>query len=353
MKRILLLCLSSSLLLGCSSGDEVAVKPRPVLTEVISLEKGSFGVELSGEIQARYASSLSFQVSGKISKRYVDVGARVRKGQLLVELDNRDYQLQLDQTQAKYNVANANVQRAKADLTRFETLMAENVVSNSQFESQLNMTRVAEAQLNEAQSAVDIAQNRMQYTRLYANEQGVITQLLVEEGQVVAAGQGVLDLARPSQKDVVIQVPEGQLQQIKVNDKVFVEVWALNNKIYSGHIREISPKADKITRTYITKVTLDNADENIELGMSARIRTEKVDKDVSVKLPLTAIYPLDNKTYVWVVAADMRVQLKEVEVVNDNIQDKITIHSGLENGEIVVVAGIHRLHAGQTVRLLD
>jgi membrane fusion protein, multidrug efflux system len=163
----------------------------------------------------------------------------------------------------------------------------------------------------------------------------------------------VLDLARPSQKDVVIQVPEGQLQQIKVNDKVFVEVWALNNKIYSGHIREISPKADKITRTYITKVTLDNADENIELGMSARVRTEKVDKDVSVKLPLTAIYPLDNKTYVWVVAADMRVQLKEVEVVNDNIQDKITIHSGLENGEIVVVAGIHRLHAGQTVRLLD
>lgn len=353
MNRFIMLCLSGSVLFGCSSGEPAVVKPRPVMTEVISLEKGSFGVELSGEIQARYASSLSFQVSGKISKRYVDVGARVKKGQLLVELDNRDYQLQLEQAQAKYSVASANVQRAKADLTRFETLMAENVVSNSQFESQLNITRVAEAQLNEAESAVNIAQNRMNYTRLYANEQGVITQLLVEEGQVVAAGQGVLDLARPSQKDVVIQVPEGQLQQIKENDKVSVEIWALNNKTFTGHIREISPKADKVTRTYATKVTLDNADENIELGMTARVRTEKIDKDVSVKLPLTAIYIQDNKTYVWVVGSDNTVQLKPVEVIADNIQEKVTVRRGLVNGERVVTAGIHRLHAGQTVRLMD
>lgn len=353
MKRILFLCLSGSVLFGCSSGEPVAVKARPVLTEVISLEKGSFGVELSGEIQARYASSLSFQVSGKISKRYVDVGARVKKGQLLVELDNRDYQLQLEQAQAKYNVANANVQRAKADLTRFETLMAQDVVSSSQFESQLNLTRVAEAQLNEAESAVNIAQNRMHYTRLYANEQGVITQLLVEEGQVIAAGQGILDLARPAQKDVVVQVPEGQLQQINVGDKVTVEIWALNNQSFNGHIREISPKADKITRTYATKVTLDNADDNIELGMSARIRTEKIDKDVSVKLPLSAIYTQDNKTFVWIVGKDNTVQLKAVEVGADNIQDKITVRSGLANGERVVIAGIHRLHAGQTVRLMD
>ena len=138
------------LLVGCSSDEsnpETVV--RPVRTLDVQLSESNFALDLAGEVQARYTSNLGFQVPGKLVKRLVEVGERVKKGQLLANIDDRDYQLQLQQANAKLNVTKANLQRAQAELTRFEKLLAQSLISPSQHESQLNATRVAEAQVQD------------------------------------------------------------------------------------------------------------------------------------------------------------------------------------------------------------
>jgi len=338
---------------GCSSDAEQQTElVRPVRTQLIELAQNNFALDLAGEVQARYVSSLGFQVPGKLIKRFVDVGQKVREGQLLAKIDGRDYELQLEQAQAKLNVTQANYMRAKADLDRFETLRTDNLISPSQHEAQLNATKVAEAQVQEAQSAVNIARNRMQYTELHADSSGVVTQIYGEVGQVLAAGQRLIEVARPKFKEVSVEVPESLIQGIQENDKVAISVWALPNKSFVGHVREIAPKADNVTRTYVTKVTIDDQTDVIQLGMSARVNFEKSTGGHVAQIPPTAILVHNQTPHVWVVNPDtMTVEQRAVKI-SDQLANHVTVFEGLGKGDIVVTAGVHRLHAGQAVRLL-
>ncbi len=338
---------------GCSSDAEQQTEiVRPVRTQVVDLVQNNFSLDLAGEVQARYVSSLGFQVPGKLINRYVDVGQKVKEGQLLAKIDSRDYELQLEQAQAKLNVTQANYMRAKAELDRFETLRTDNLISPSQHEAQLNATKVAEAQVQEAQSAVNIARNRMQYTELHADSSGVVTQIYGEVGQVLAAGQRLIEVARPNFKEVSVEVPESLIQGIQENDKVAISIWALPKKSFVGHVREIAPKADKVTRTYLTKVTIDDQSDIIQLGMSARVNFEKNIGGSVAQLPPTAILVHNQEPHVWVVNPDTLTVDQRAVKISDQLANYITVYEGLNKGDLVVTAGVHRLHAGQAVRLL-
>lgn len=348
------LLLAASLLSGCSSdGEESSETVRPVRTQVVTLAQSNFALDLAGEVQARYVSSLGFQVPGKLIKRYVDVGERVKKGQLLAKIDGRDYELQLEQANAKLNVTQANYQRAKAELDRFEQLMSQNLMSTSQHESQINLTRVAEAQVQEAQSAVNIARNRMQYTQLHADSSGVVTQIYGEVGQVLAAGQRLVEVARPKFKEVSVEVPESLIQGVNVDDQVSISIWALPKQSFKGHVREIAPTADKVTRTYLTKVTVDEESEQIELGMSARINFAKNTGTAVAHIPPSSILIHEEKPHVWVVNKDeSKVALKPVKI-SDQLANDVIVFEGLVEGDLLVTAGVHRLYEGQAVSLLQ
>ncbi len=351
--KLMGIALAVSFFSGCSQSTETAEEStRPVRTEIVKLTQSNFELDLSGEVQARYVNNLSFQVTGKLTERLVDVGQSVKKNQLLAKIDDRDYRLQLEQAKAKFNVTNANYQRAESELERFEQLLQQKLISPSQHETQLNLTRVAKAQQQEAQSAVNIAKNRMQYTELHASAAGVVTQITAEVGMVLPAGQAFIEVAQPTQKEIAVEIPESLLSGVKPNDKVSISIWALPKQMFSGHIREISPKADNLTRTYLAKVAVDTGSELMELGMSARIRFEKNTGQAVAHIPPTAIVIYDSQPHVWVVDMNtMLVERRPVQVA-EQLTKKIIVFSGLNAGDVVVTAGVHRLFEGQAVRLL-
>lgn len=340
------------LLTACTQQEQAQVQqPRAVHIEKIQLSSQGRQHEYSGEIVPRYESSLAFQVAGKITKRLVDTGDKVKKGQPLATLDSKDYDLRVQQAEAKLNVAKANYQRSQSEMTRYNKLLSEKLISQSQYEQHLNQDKVASAQQQEAKTALNIAQNQRRYTVLKASQNGVITHIQAEEGQVLAAGQVIIRLARPEHKEVAIELPESELENIKNSSITKIKLWALPDVSVQGNIREISPSADPKTRTYATRISIDNANQQIQMGMTASVIINSNNKSPIVQLPLSALLKTGEDFFVWSVDSDTNKLLKNPVVLGKINNDKVIISGGLNDGQQVVIAGVHMLHENQEVRI--
>jgi RND family efflux transporter MFP subunit len=182
--------------------------------------------------------------------------------------------------------------------------------------------------------------------------------VLAETGQVVAAGQPVFRLAPDGDREVAIDVAESEIGRVKPGMDAEVALWAANGKDstakFAGKVREVSPLADSLTRTYAVRISLPAADARLPLGLTARVRFPGLDaQDAAVYLPLSAIYQQgDEKMAVWIVGADHTVSLRPVKVVElDERGARVT--AGLAAGEMIVAAGASRLTAGEKVRLAE
>ncbi|MDZ4252060.1 MAG: efflux RND transporter periplasmic adaptor subunit, partial [Sulfuritalea sp.] len=215
----------------------------------------------SGEVRARIETTLGFRVAGKIVERRVDLGAAVKAGQVLARLDPTDAGLQLTQAEAQRALA-------AADVARYRDLKAKNYISASALDARETAFKAAEAQ-------AALAKNQSSYTTLVADRNGVIGQVLAEPGQVVSVGQAVFRLAPDGDREIAIALPEGEVSGFKLGQAAEVSFWAAGGatgKPLTGRVREISPVADPVTRTYAARVSLKDADPLLPLGMSATVR---------------------------------------------------------------------------------
>lgn len=304
----------------------------------------------AGEIQARQHTALAFRVGGQITQRYVDVGDRVRQGQVLAELDVKDARLQRDSAKAQLENAQAAAKVAQDELKRFEQLLPINAVSRSQFDVIKNQHQAAQAQLKQAQASYEVANNQTQYNRLMATKNGVITQRDLEVGQVVAAGQAVYQLAIDGERDVVIGVPEQTIQHMKVGQSAWVSLWQQPEQRLNARVREISPAADQ-SRTFRVKVAVDASAAQLNIGQSARVFFQQSQQD-QLYIPLTSISAQDQQPYVYVVKADSRVHKTPVRV-GEYDRDSVSILSGLKPNDWVVVGGVHLLQDQQKIQPID
>ena len=192
----------------------------------------------------------------------------------------------------------------------------------------------------------------MQYTELHADSAGVVTQIYGEVGQVLAAGQRIIEIARPKFKEVWVEMPESLIQGVAVNDDVSISIWALPNQAFKGVVREIAPQADKLTRTYLTKVTVEENSNAIELGMSARVNFAKNTGNAVAKVPPSSIIIFDDQPHVWIVDETLGQVKKRAVKISEQLADQVIVYEGLKKGDKLVTAGVHRLHEGQAVRLL-
>src|SRR5690242_281198 len=193
---------SLALLLGasvqlsaCSHGATVAEAPKPVIAERLALTDTTPRDEYSGDIHARYESALGFRVAGKIVGRYVNLGERVKAGQLLAKLDAADAGLNKDAAEAGLAAAKSSYETAQRDLDRYAALVKTGAVSRSAYEHQQDLFATAQANYQQAQRQFDLRNNQLAYTELKADHDGVITAVDAEAGQVVAEGQTVVSLA--------------------------------------------------------------------------------------------------------------------------------------------------------------
>lgn len=341
-----------TLVLAACNKHEVEAKPvRPVQTQRVTIGVADDRAIYPGEVRARYETDLAFRVSGKVVARYVDVGAMVKKGQPLAKLDPSDAQLNAEAAKAQMLAAETDFKFAQAELARYQPLLNRHVISKAAYDQKLNAFNVAKAKLEQQRMQYSWSRNQSAYTTLTADADGVITAVNMEVGQVVNVGQTVMKLARPEQKEVVINVPESRLSDLQQAKEIAVNIWAMENKLYLGRVREISPAGDPATRTYTVKITIADADSQVKLGMTANAIVRKSEAANVAVLPLTALTQRDGAPAVWVVdPKSNQVNLRPVQI-GQYRADGVTVLSGLQPNELVVTAGVHKLVPGQQVRL--
>ena len=351
--QVALLCFLLLATLGAGCSDKPQATPETRLVNVVRVAIGSIisDVGYSGEVRPRYETNLSFRVTGKIVARNVEVGGLVKKGDALARLDPEDQRLNTRGAQSQLAAARSEYEQSKAELERYTDLYKKEFISKVEFDRRKNVYNVAKARLEQAQSQLAATRNQTGYTELAADHAGVVTEILVEVDQVVAAGQTVMKLARTDDREVVISIPENKLSELGVAREIAISLWADPAKLYRGKVREVSPSADPVTRTYAAKVSVLDADPAMRLGMTANVYLKGVQRTVAVMLPATALFQDNGHAAVWVVdKTSSQVKLVPVEV-GEYVEDKVAVLSGLAPGDMVVRAGVHKLFVGEKVRV--
>ncbi|EJL05201.1 efflux transporter, RND family, MFP subunit [Pseudomonas fluorescens Q2-87] len=335
---------------ACGHDEPVPVAVRPAL--VVKPEPSAQAMDsYPGEVRARFEPDLAFRIGGKVSRRLVEEGQRVKANQPLAELDPEDVRLQLEATRAQVAAAEANLSLVRAERDRYKTLMDRQMVSRSQYDNAENLYRSGAARLKQIKAEFDVASNQASYSVLRAPQDGVVARRSVEVGQVVSAGQTVFTLATDGEREVLISLPEQSFGRFKIGQPVSVELWSQPDQRFSGRIRELSPAADPRSRTFAARVAFTAGSVPAELGQSARVFIQTADK-IPLSVPLSALTAENGVTYVWVVSANNT--LKKVPVRVGAFGEKtVPVLEGLSPEDWVVAAGVHVLLDGQHVRPVD
>src|SRR6266545_1676437 len=249
------------LLAGCEANTAPAPKAeRPVQVQRVAFESNATTHEFVGVVRARYETDLGFRVAGKIVTRVVNVGDRVRAGDVVARLDPQDLKLQVESAEAELAAATSNLAQAAADLERYTTLRSKGFASIADFDRKKAANDEAEGRLARAKRSLDLARNQLGYADLKADADGVITTTRVEPGQVVAIGQAAARLAHRGEKEAVVALPETWLGEAR-NATATVRLWSEPDRVFTARLRELSPQADAATRTYAARFTIENPDD--------------------------------------------------------------------------------------------
>ena len=350
MRPCILLLLLLPALAGCKSED-VPVESRLDRTIVVNPKSIADDRYAIGEVKPRYESDLSFRVAGKVLSRLVDVGAWVVQGDTLATLDNQDYQNRLRSAEADVSSAEAALVNAQGTESRQSKLLKDGWTPKATYDTALQNLQAAEARLKAAKASLDLARDQLNYTTLKADFDGVITAVGAEAGQNVNAGQMVAKLARPDDEDGVFNLAETAITDVR-DPPPGVIVWPLSNPnlTVEGVVREISPVADPVTRTYTVKVTLKNPPPQLRFGMSIGGRL-KGEAALAVELPHSALFEKNGTPAVWVLdQLSSSLTLRPIAVARYEV-NTVVVANGLGEGDIVVTAGVNTLTVGQKVRL--
>jgi len=338
---------------GCNS--QAAAPPRPPLlvrTQAVRLEDYMPGITLTGEIQARVQTDLSFRVSGRVVARSADVGQHVDAGAVLAKIDPAEQQADLDAANAAVTAAEALLRQAKAAFDRQKSLIDLGYATRSAYDTAQQNLRTAQGSLDQAQAQAASAKDALSYAELRADKSGVITARNIEVGQVAQAAQPAFTLAVDGPRDAVFNVYESIFFQKPASDKIVLTLVSDPNIRATGHVREVAPAVDPKTGTVRVKVEMDNAPAAMSLGSSVIGSDAFATRQVAV-LPWSAAASMDGKLAVWIVdPATKAVSLRAVQPEAFE-KEKLLIRDGLAPGEIVVTEGDKFLYPGQIVDIAE
>lgn len=340
---------------GLTACHRRAAAPAPLIRPVLSIivaPEAAGGAAFAGTVDARYESIMSFRVLGRMIARDVSVGDNVKQGARLAALDPTPFQLALRNAEADLARADAHLQEAKSEAARQRQLFQRGVNSKAEFETAQHEFESAEASQEAAQANVRVAQEKLGYTELHAEFDGVVTATKAEVGQVVQPGQEVVYVVRPEEREAVVDVPDHIAANLRPGIGFIVTSEAEPATRVKGLVREIAPQADLATRTRRVKITLVDPPLSFRLGTIVKA-VAGMDAGGKIELPSSALLKSDGKTFVWVVdAATGKVAMREVKI-GARDADSFQVVEGLAPGTRVVTAGVHSLSPDQLVKVTD
>ncbi|MDF0729423.1 efflux RND transporter periplasmic adaptor subunit [Pseudomonas entomophila] len=351
-KRLLsVVCLGGLFTLsGCK--DEVS-SPELPRVGVLQVQPTDFAarVTLTGDVQARVQTDLSFRVGGKIIARSVDVGDHVKANQVLARLDPKDLQNNVDSAKAAVFAEQARVTQSSAAFVRQQKLLPKGYTSQSEYDAAEAALRSSQSALKAAQAQLANAKEQLGYTALVSEADGVITARQAEVGQVVQATMPIFSLAVDGDRDAVFNVYEALLVTPPSNESVLVSLLDDPQVKAEGRVREVTPTVSAESGTVQVKVALRNVPAGMQLG-SPVTATGNTQGRPSIELPWSALTKALKDPAVWVVGEGDQVELRPVQVAR-YLTGKVVIAEGIKGGETVVVSGGQLLHPGMQVEKVD
>jgi RND family efflux transporter MFP subunit len=344
------LCIFVGVIWKEHSRPKTTAEDIPVVrTAVIGATHSTQDYTYSGEVRGRYESQLAFQVNGKIVNRNVQLGSTVNAGDVLMQIDAKDVVQMVNNYSAQVYSAESQLQLAESNLKRYRELLEGGAISQSQYDQSVNAHKVALAGVQQANAQYLQGTNQLDYTLLKADKPGIISSISAEIGQVVSAGQVIVTVVQDGEREVEISMPENRIEELRKAEKIQVSFWALPNATIDGRVREISPMADQITRTFKVRISLINPPPEMRLGMTATVSIADNTVPPSIHIPVAAVYQAGNATpAVWVIT-DGTVTLRSIQTGNYGKENTVQVVSGLHQGDRIVIAGVHKLTEGQQV----
>lgn len=339
------------LLVACSRPPAQPAPIRAVRAVTVGAQIGGEGRAFSAEIRARTEARLGFRVGGKLMARSVSLGDTVRAGQVLARLDAQDLKLGQDAARAALASAQSQLELAQADHRRYKELRDQGFVGPAELDRREATLKSAQAQWMQAQAQAQVQGNQAAYASLVADAPGVVTAVEAEPGQVLAAGTPVVRLALDGPRDAVFQVPEDQVDSLRAlmgkPGRARMRLWG-QDTAHPVTLRELAAAADPTTRTFLVKADLGAA--AARLGQTATVWLVEPEARPEVRLPLSAILSLQDKSVVWLLdPASMTVRQQTV-TLGQAVGNEVVITQGLQPGDQVVTAGVHVLTPGQKVK---
>ncbi|MCJ2024295.1 efflux RND transporter periplasmic adaptor subunit [Methylobacterium sp. J-067] len=340
----------AGLALASCSPAETAVTPEPPLVQTVAVAPATGALaRYTGVIRARTESNLGFRVGGKIAERLVDPGDHVRLGQPLMRLDRTDFSLALNAARASVEAARAQMVKARADEERSRKLVGDGWTSKQTYDQNKAAADAAIAQLANAEAQASQIANQAGYSELQADADGVVMEVPSEPGQVVAAGQTVVKLARDGAREAEVFLPEASRHLAK--GTASATLYAEGEATYPARLRELSATADPATRTYRARYILSGGGEAAPLGATVTLRLKPAQGQVAmVSVPLGALFDQGGGSAVWRYDADTQTVAAQPVTVARLSEESAEVAAGLNPGDRIVSLGAHLLKAGQPVR---
>jgi RND family efflux transporter MFP subunit len=336
-------------LAGCTAHEAEDPRTQPELVRIFTVAGTPAGdSSFTGVVTARIQSDLGFRVSGKVTERLVNVGQTVKAGQPLMRIDVTDYAHVITTQTQNVQAAKVKAAQAAADEARYRGLVATGAVSASSYDQIKASADEAEAQLAAAEAQARLAKNQGDYSLLVADADGTIVKTLAEPGQVVAAGQAVVQLAHAGPREAEVYLPE--TIRPALGSAARATLYGKSGGTLA-RLRQLSDAADPSTRTFEARYVLGGADANAPLGATVTIQLTKSAGADSMQVPLAAITDRGKGPGVWVLnEKSSTVAFRPVRVLSMDSEDAV-ITDGVKPGEEIVALGAHLLSEGQHVRV--
>ncbi|WP_138466764.1 efflux RND transporter periplasmic adaptor subunit [Poseidonocella sp. HB161398] len=349
--RLPLLIAAVALVASCREEAATAPEPvRPVRVAVAQSSAAGESIRLTGEIRAQDSAVLSFRTGGRLLERTVGIGDAVTPGQLIGRLEDTTQRNTLQAAQADLFAAEGDLDRTEADYERHAQLLERGFVTRQRYDTALQTFRQAQARVDAASAQLANAKEALSFTALYADAAGIVTETGAEQGEVVSAGAMVVRVARDNGRDAVFDVPERVIDAVDISQSIKVALASDPAVAATGRVREISPQADPVTRTFRVSVGLSDIPQSFRLG-SAVTGSASREGFTATPLPASAMTTDGGNPAVFVVDPETgTVALRTVEVGRFDLAE-VQVTSGLADGDIVVTAGVQALRPGQQVRV--
>jgi membrane fusion protein, multidrug efflux system len=337
---------------GCSKeADTAAPQPRPVRTVTVEQRAAGATVTLTGRIEAEDEVTLAFRISGRVLQNDRKLGDRIEPGQVVARLESQNERNTLRAAQANLVASQGQLTQARNHFERQDTLLNQGWTTRANHDQAKQALQTAESQVDAAEAQVKTAYDLVSFTELKADAPGVVTAVGPAAGEVVQAGQMILRVARRDGRDAVFDVPAQVIRNAPSEPRITVNLTDDPKVSTTGRVREISPQADPVTRTFAVKVGLNDPPPAMRLGATVTARMEG-DSVPVVEIPATALTKANSQPAVWIVdPANRTVSIRNVDVLRFD-PARVAVSGGLTTGDVIVTAGVQALHPGQKVRLL-